>query len=138
MIRQNRVMTWAGWILTTFIGLMLTMSAVMKFLKPGDMVDQFTNKFGYPAELINIIGILELGSLVLFLIPQTSVLGAILLTGYFGGAIATHVRIEDPFFGGVLGGVLVWLALFLRDARIRAILPFRTALARESPTPPPA
>lgn len=131
-------MTWAGWILTTFIGLMLTMSAIMKFLQPADLVDQFKNKFEYPVHLINTIGVLELGSLVLFLIPQTSVLGAILLTGYFGGAIATHVRVEDPFFGGVIGGVLVWLALFLRDSRIRAILPFRTAPTSDSPAPPPA
>jgi Mn2+/Fe2+ NRAMP family transporter len=74
-----------------------------------------------------LIGILEIACTVIYVIPRTSVLGAILLTGYLGGATATHVRIGDPsFFGPVIFGVLVWLGLWLRDARLRALLPLRS------------
>jgi hypothetical protein len=78
----------------------------------------------WEAELIKTIGVVELTCAVLYLIPQTSVLGAILLTGYLGGATATHVRIHDAFIGPVVFGVIVWLGLYFRDARIRALMPF--------------
>jgi hypothetical protein len=71
------------------------------------------------------LGIVEIACTVVYAIPQTAVLGAILLTGYLGGAIATHVRLEEGFLPPVILGVLVWLGIYLRDARLRALLPFR-------------
>jgi hypothetical protein len=120
-------MTWAGWIITGLIALGLTFSAAMKFLNPPDVSKEFVGRLGYPADLLLYIGITELACLIIYLIPRTAVLGAVLLTGYLGGAIATHVRIGDNFLGPAIGGVLVWLALFLRDARVRALLPLRRA-----------
>ena len=80
---------------------------------------------GWPDKLAVAIGTAELISTLLYAIPQTSVLGAILLTGYLGGAIATHVRIGEPFVVQAGIGVAVWLGLFVRDARIRALIPLR-------------
>ena len=82
---------------------------------------------GWPASVAPVIGILNLGSLALYLIPQTAVLGAILLTGYLGGAVATHLRVGETgmSFVPVAFGVVIWLGLYLRDARIRELLPFR-------------
>ena len=86
-----------------------------------------TVRLGYPARLLLGIGIAELTCAVLFAIPRTSILGAILLTGYLGGATATQVRLEDPwFFFPIVIGVLVWLGLYLRDERLRTLLPLRS------------
>jgi hypothetical protein len=71
------------------------------------------------------LGIVELGSVIIYLIPQTAVLGAILLTGYLGGATATHLRIGEPYYAAVLLGVLVWGGLFLREERLRLLIPLR-------------
>ena len=84
-------------------------------------------RFGYPESLVLSIGIVELACTVVYVIPRTSVLGAILLTGYLGGATATQVRIGDPtFFAPIVLGVLLWAGLFLRDDRLRALIPLRT------------
>lgn len=120
----SKASLWAGRILSGLLGLMLTMSGVMKLLKHEEVVKGFTD-LGYDPGMALAIGLLELACVALYVIPQTAVLGAILLTGYLGGAIATHVRIGDPFVGPVVLGVLVWLGLYLRDARLRAILPLR-------------
>jgi hypothetical protein len=83
-------------------------------------------RYGYPESLIVTIGVLELLSCIVYLIPSTAVLGAILMTGYLGGATATNVRIGDPsYIMTVLLGVFVWGGLFFRDARLRALIPFR-------------
>ena len=82
-------------------------------------------RLGYPESLTLGIGIVELACAVVYVIPQTSVLGAILLTGYLGGATATHVRIGEPFFMPIVLGVLIWGGLFLREDRLRALLPLR-------------
>ncbi len=80
-----------------------------------------------PASLITPIGIIELACLTLYLIPRTSVLGAILLTGYLGGATVTHLRVGDPaFVGAVVAGIFVWGGLFFREPRVRALIPFRS------------
>jgi len=71
------------------------------------------------------LGILELACTIIYAIPRTAVLGAILLTGYLGGAILTHLRIGDPFWNPIIPGVLVWLGLYLRDPRLRALAPLR-------------
>jgi hypothetical protein len=80
---------------------------------------------GYPESLARPLGIVELACTIIYLVPQTAVLGAILLTGYMGGAIATHVRVGDPYFVQIGMGVMLWLGLYLRDARLRALLPLR-------------
>ena len=80
---------------------------------------------GLPESLALGLGILELACAVVYVIPQTSVLGAILLTGYLGGATCTHLRVGDPFFMPVVIGALVWGGLFLRDPRLRALIPLR-------------
>ena len=118
-------MLWAGRIFSAIPVLMLLFSAALKFAKPAAVVQGFA-QFGYPESLLLPLGIVELLCTVIYLIPRTSVLGAILLTGYLGGATATHVRIGDPFFIPIGLGVLVWAGLFLRDDRLRALLPLRS------------
>ncbi len=121
----SKKMLWAGRIVSALPVLMLLLSGVMKLAKPAPVVQGFV-QLGYPESLALGIGILELACTVVYVIPRTSILGAILLTGFLGGATATHVRIGDPsfFFPAVLG-VLVWLGLFLRDERLRALIPLR-------------
>ncbi len=125
-------MLWAGRIISALPVLMLLFSGVMKLAKPAPVVEGFV-RFGYPESLALGIGILELACTVVYVIPRTSVLGAILLTGFLGGATATHVRIGDPaFFVPVVLGVLVWLGPFLRDDRLRALIPLRSQPAERS------
>lgn len=115
---------WTGRIVSAFPVLMLVMSGVMKLVKPAPVLEGFA-KFGYPPGVITPIGLVELTCTAIYLIPRTSVLGAILLTGYLGGATATHVRAGESFFGAVLVGVAVWAGLFFRDPQIRALIPLR-------------
>ena len=104
------------------------LDGVMKLIQPKVVVDA-TAGIGWPADpqTLATLGIVLLVSTVLYAFPRTSVLGAILLTGYLGGAVASHVRHEDPLFThdlfGLYLGVLVWGGLWLRDARVRALLP---------------
>ena len=115
---------WAGRIASALPVLMLLVSAGMKFTGGPDVM-QGMAKFGYPESLVIPLGITELACTILYLIPQTSVLGAILLTGYLGGATATHVRVGDLFIAPVITGVLVWAGLYLRDPRLHALVPLR-------------
>ncbi len=125
----SKGMLWAGYITSTLPVLMLLMSGVMKFVKPDEFVKGFA-KLGWDDGLALPLGIVELVCVVLYVIPRTSVLGAILLTGYLGGATATHVRIGDPFIAPVMLGVVLWLGLYLRDARLRALIPLRSYTSR--------
>lgn len=100
------------------------MSAVMKLIKPPPVVEGFAH-LGFPESLALGLGLLELACAVVYVIPQTSVLGAILLTGYLGGATVTHLRVGDPFLTPVILGMLVWGGLYLRDPRLRALIPLR-------------
>lgn len=128
MIEQNKVMTIVGWVLTGLVSaLMLGMSAPMKLTRNPTAVEGM-QKMGYPENTLVPIGVAEAGSTIVYLIPQTSVLGAVLLTGYLGGATDVHVRNGDELgklATPVVVGVLVWLALWLRDPRIRNLLPIR-------------
>ena len=104
---------WAGVVVSVLPIGMLIFSAVMKLSRHEEVMKAFT-RFEYPATTVVAIGIVELVCVIIYAIPQTSVLGAILLTGYLGGATATHVRISDTFFataGPVMFGVLVWVVL---------------------------
>ena len=103
---------------------MLAMSSAMKFAKPPSVVEGFKH-LGLPEDLALGLGLLELACAVVYVIPRTSVLGAILLTGYLGGATVTHLRVGDPFFMPVILGVLIWGGVFLRDPRLRALIPLR-------------
>jgi hypothetical protein len=89
------------------------------------LVEEGMAKYGYPASSVMPLQIVAFVCVVLYAIPQTAVLGAILLTGYLGGAVATHVRAGDPWFLPIIFGVFVWLGLFLRDPRLRALVPLR-------------
>jgi DoxX-like protein len=117
---------WAGRIISAVIILFLAFDSSVKLMNlPG--AAEATVRIGYPARLLLAIGIAELSCVVLLVIPRTSILGAILLTGYLGGATATQVRLEDPwFFFPVAIGVLVWAGLYLRDERLRALVPLRS------------
>ena len=117
-------MIWTGFIMSLLPVLMLLTGAVMSILNP-TAVGEAMGKMGYPATLAVTLGTVELLCTVLYLIPQTSILGAILLTGYLGGATATHVRVSEPFFLPILFGVLVWGGIYLRNPRLRALIPFR-------------
>jgi hypothetical protein len=116
---------WAGRILTALPILALTGSAMMKLTKHPDLIPQFVGAFGYPESLLLPIGIVELLCVIVYAVPRTSILGAVLLTGYLGGAIATHVRVGDMFIPPLVLGVLVWGGLYFRSARIRSLLPIR-------------
>jgi len=103
---------------------MLLISGVMKVMRGPMVVSSFTNQFGYPAGAVVPIGLIELICVILYLIPRTTVLGAILVAGYFGGAIATHLRIGDPsLIGPLILGVMAWGGLYLREPRLHALLP---------------
>lgn len=121
----SKKMLWAGRIVSALVVLFLLFDSLVKLMKLPLAVEP-TTRLGYPESLVLGIGIVELVCLVVYVIPPTSILGAILLTGYLGGATATHVRIGDPFFFPIVVGALVWLGLFLRDNRLRALLPLRS------------
>lgn len=117
----------AGWILSVLVGLFLLLDGVMKLFKPQFVVDA-NIELGYSANVIVPLGAVLVLCTVLYLIPATSILGAILLTGYLGGAVATHVRVGGPAFPIIFAttiGVLVWAGLYLRDPLISAVIPLR-------------
>ncbi|MEO6390553.1 MAG: DoxX family protein [Pyrinomonadaceae bacterium] len=120
---------WAGFVVSALPALFLLMDAVMKLIQP-PLVVTATTELGYPATVILPLGIVLLVCTLLYLIPRTSVLGAILLVGYLGGAVATNYRLSKPLFTQVLFpvylGILLWLGLYLRDRRLRDLVPFRT------------
>ena len=116
---------WAGRVVSWLIAAFLLLDGAAKLFKPAPVIEG-TVKLGYSESVIIPLGIVLLVCTVLYLIPRTAVLGAILLTGYLGGAVATHVRVGEGAFGvifAVVFGVLVWLGLYLRDHRLRALLP---------------
>jgi hypothetical protein len=123
----SKGMFWAGWIMSALPSLFLLVDGGMKLAKPAVVV-QTTVQLGYHESVIVGLGIVLLVCTVLYLIPRTSVLGAILLTGYLGGAVATHVRVEGGLFSvlfPVILGTLLWGGLVLRDARLGALIPLR-------------
>jgi len=128
-------MLWAGRIMTALSVLFLLMDGIMKLMKPQPVV-KATVELGYPEGVIMGLGIVLLVCVILYVVPRTAVLGAILLTGYLGGAIATHVRVGNPLFSHVLFpvylGALIWGGLFLRDQRLREFIPLRRNFERGS------
>ena len=119
---------WAGRIMSGLPALFLLVDGVGKLVKPAPVVEG-TVQLGYPESVLLGLGIVLLTCTVLYMIPRTAILGAILLTGYLGGAIATHVRFGDPWFPilfPIFIGALVWGGLYLRDGRLRALMPLRS------------
>jgi hypothetical protein len=119
-------MLWTGWVLSLLPVFPMLMGAVMSFRMSPEAQANFTT-MGWKPETATIIGVLSLISLVLYVIPQTAVLGAILLTGYLGGAVATHLRVGENHKAWIpaVFGFIFWLGLLLRDARVRSLLPIR-------------
>lgn len=113
-----------GLAISALPGLMLTMSALLKLTQQPQAREIFAH-LGYPGDALIPIGAAELICAALYLAPQTAVLGAVLLTGYLGGAIASHVRLAEPFMPPLILAVLVWGGLYLRERRLRALLPWR-------------
>ena len=121
----SKTRLWAGRLISALPVLLLLFSGVMKLMRPAPVVQGFA-RYGYPESLILTIGVLEIACTIVYAIPRTSVLGAILLTGYLGGATATNVRIGDPsFFMTFILSVLAWVGLYLRDERLHALISLR-------------
>ena len=121
----SKAALWGGYVISGLVSLFLLFDGVMKLVKPAPIVEA-TTQLGYPESAIVGIGVVLIISTVLYLIPQTSVLGAILLTGYLGGAVATHVRVQGPIFNiifPVIFGTFIWGALYLRNPKLRRIIP---------------
>lgn len=124
----SKARLWAGRILTALPALFLLFDGVLKLFKPAFVVEP-TVKLGYAESVIIPLGIVLVTATILYLIPRTAVLGAILLTGYLGGAVNTHVRTGDGWFSilfPALIGALIWGGLYLRDERLRALIPLRS------------
>jgi uncharacterized membrane protein YphA (DoxX/SURF4 family) len=119
-MKQSKPITITGWVITGLVGAFMLFGAVMKLLKPDAVIEEFA-RLGYPDSTITPLAITEIACAILFLIPRTAPLGAILLTGYLGGAVATHVRVGDPFIMPALIGVAAWIALYLRMPKVRAL-----------------
>jgi hypothetical protein len=114
---------WTGWGVSALPILAMTASAAMKLTHQAQFVETFVGGLGYPEVALTGIGLLELACVALYAIPRTKVLGAVLLTGYLGGAIASHVRIGESFVVPLLLGILAWGGLALRDQKVRELSP---------------
>ena len=121
---------WTGRVLSAVVVLMMVFSASMKLSHAPQFVEQWVGKFGFVEGSLTGIGLLEIACVVVYLIPRTAVLGAVLLAGYLGGAVCAHVRIGDP--GAVtplLLGIFAWGGLYLREPRLRPLLPLKSPAA---------
>ena len=124
MASASGKIVWVGRVISILVSLLFAMSALMK-LKGGPEVIQGMAHLGLPESLIVPLAILDILCVVIYAIPATSVLGAILLTGYIGGAICTHLRVGDPFFMQIAIGIFIWLGLYLRENRLKELIPLR-------------
>jgi DoxX-like protein len=115
---------WVGRVISALVSFLFAMSAVMK-LRGGPEVVEGMAHLGLPESLIMPLAILEISCVVIYAIAATAVLGAILLTGYIGGAILTHLRVGDPFLMQIAIGIFIWLGLYLREDRLKALIPLR-------------
>lgn len=121
---EGRMLIWVGRVISVLASLIFLMSASMK-LMGGEELTKGMAHLGLPESMMLPLAIVELSCAALYLIPMTSVVGAILLTGYLGGAICTHWRVGDLFVIPAALGVFVWLGLYLRESRLRALIPLR-------------
>lgn len=125
---SSRAMPRVGWAVSGVVLLFLLFDATAKLALMPQVIEA-TAQLGYPAASIRPLGLICLACAVLYAVPRTAILGAILLTGFLGGAVASHLRLADPLFThtlfGVYVGVLAWAGLYLRDARLRSLIPLR-------------
>ncbi len=122
---KSSAVVWVGRVISFLVSAMFLMSAVMKF-RGGPEMEEGLKHMGLPASMVVPLGILELVCVVIYMLPPTAVLGAILLTGYLGGAICTHWRVGDAFVIQSILGVAVWLGIYLREDRLWKVVPVRT------------
>lgn len=120
----DKKVIWTGRIISGLMCLAFLMSSSMKLLGRPEVAEGMAH-LGLPENLIFPLGVLELLCAVVYAIPLTGVLGAVLLTGYLGGAILTHLRVGEPVYTHIVLGVLIWAGIWLRDGRLRSILPLR-------------
>ena len=123
---RKRWVVWAGRVISLWPAFVVVSSATWKLTRNPWYVGEFA-RIGWPESALNGLAFLQLGCLVLYLIPPTAVLGAVLLTGYLGGAIATYVRMGEPYpvLVPLSTSMIAWLGIYLRDERLRALLPWR-------------
>lgn len=124
----SKTARWVSYVMSGLVILFMLMDSIMKFIKPPEVIEG-TLALGFTEQHVAILGILGLISTLLYAFPRTSILGAILLTGYFGGAVATHLRLNNPMFTHTLFtvyfGILIWGGLWLRNTKLRELFPFR-------------
>jgi hypothetical protein len=126
IVISPRMLRWISYLFSAAPVLLMLFSAWFKLSRNAQAVEQFVSHYGFAEGAFFGLGILETATVVVYLIPQTSVLGAILITGYLGGATAAEFRVGSPtFIMPALLGMLAWGGLFLRDARVRALIPLR-------------
>jgi hypothetical protein len=123
-VAPSNKLLWTGRIVSGLVVLFLLFGSIFGIVKAADFAPQFA-KYGYPDGMLIKIDIMCIIIALIYAFPRTAVLGAILLTGYLGGATATHVRVSEPFFIPILVAVLAWGGIFLQDARLRALIPLR-------------
>ena len=127
-VATSKAALWTGRVFSVFAALFLLVDSIMKVVKAAPAVEG-TAQLGYPVTVVFGIGVTLLICTIIYLIPRTSIFGAVLLTGYLGGAIATHVRVSNPLFTHTLFpiyvAILIWGGLYLRDEKLRALIPFR-------------
>jgi hypothetical protein len=121
----KRWILWTGRVVSALPILVLLFSASMKFRAPPMVVDHFVRDLGFPASMLIGLALLEVACTVIYAIPSTAILGAVLLTGYLGGAIVTHLRAGESFVAPLMVGILVWGGLYLREPRLHPLLPLR-------------
>lgn len=123
--QPSKAIFYISWVISILPCLMLFLSAAMKFIKPPGFAEGLQH-MGWNESQMFILGIVEVTCTILYLIPRSSVLGAILLTAYLGGATATHVRVGDQFFIPIILGIMIWLGIWLREPRLKALLPLKS------------
>jgi hypothetical protein len=125
----SRGALWTGRVMSGLVIAFLLFDGAMKLI-PLQVVIDTSQQMAIPLDIIRTLGVLTIAGTLLYIYPRTSVLGAIILTGYLGGAIYAHYRLADPLFThtlfGVYLGLLIWGGLYLRDPRVRALIPFRS------------
>lgn len=129
--KGKRWLHWVGWVVSLWPAFVIGMSAHWKLSHNPAYVREFA-RIGWPEHALALLACLQLGSLILFLIPRTSVLGAVLLTGYLGGAVAAYTRIGQayPVTVPLSTSMIAWLGIWLREPRLRALLPIRRGVLR--------
>ncbi|MGH9715278.1 MAG: DoxX family protein [Candidatus Acidiferrales bacterium] len=130
--KGKRWLLWIGWIVSLWPVFVVGMSATWKLTGNPGYVAEFA-RIGWPASALTLLACLQLGCIILFLIPPTAVLGAVLLTGYLGGAVAAYTRIGQPYpiLVPLSTSMIAWLGIWLRDGRLRALLPIRVGLGKK-------